>query len=249
MYKLKKKYPTLPVDWEVGILVEIDKTFYSLVDKKYRQHYLYIYDVENNPEYWEKVVEKDYEILSILLRKSTKHEKRIVDNNDSEDYIISLINCDGNSIHSVKRLSDGEVFTVGDTTKEGKILDFDFPGSGKSECRYKIELQVLGGNWRMLAKAVKVVKVELGRTEDTGKPVYDGDKVFLLTSSWTCPEVVMSVNDYFKTPPRLFEHKKKAEEWILFNKKSFSINDIVRLCGPGYKKGLVEHLEKTDNGS
>jgi hypothetical protein len=93
----------------IGFTIEPDKSY----DNRYHINYL-IFDPKIHPEFWEPVVEKDYEILSVLIRRSDKHQQKIVDANDSVDYITSLINCDGNSIHSVKRLSDGEIFTIGD---------------------------------------------------------------------------------------------------------------------------------------
>jgi hypothetical protein len=61
------------------------------------------------PEYWEEVIEKDYEILSYIKKGSktcTTTKRRGGENH--EKYW---------NIHSVKRLSDGEVFTVGDRVK------------------------------------------------------------------------------------------------------------------------------------
>ena len=66
-YKLIKEYPGSP---ELGIIAE--------------ERYV----MKDQPEYWEEVVEKDYEILI----------SRVVPQ----------------EILSVKRLSDGEVFTIGD---------------------------------------------------------------------------------------------------------------------------------------
>lgn len=65
-------------------------------------------DVEHhnkkNLEFWEEVIEKDYEILSYI----SKLKNAIISSEDD------WINHGDWDIHSVKRLSDGEVFTVGD---------------------------------------------------------------------------------------------------------------------------------------
>lgn len=84
-YKLIKEYPGSD---HVGIVVSL-KTPNGLYEG-----YQYNYStkhVENNPKYWEEVIEKDYEIV-----KSCPIEGTIL---------------------SVKRLSDGKVFTVGDLIK------------------------------------------------------------------------------------------------------------------------------------
>lgn len=51
---------------------------------------------------WQEVVEKDYEILSWRNKNSKT--------------ISHLLSGKNHEIHSVKRLSDGEVFTIGDMT-------------------------------------------------------------------------------------------------------------------------------------
>ena len=70
-YKLKKKYPSLPKDWKEGMEVgQGDRgkhSWYSPCNGKYSDRMkLSIDEVENNPEYWEEVVEKNYEILSFI---------------------------------------------------------------------------------------------------------------------------------------------------------------------------------------
>ena len=72
------------------------------------------FNPENYPEFWELVVEKDYKILSILLQRSDKHQIHNVSEYKNTGYIEALLNCNGNKIHSVKRLSDSEIFTIGD---------------------------------------------------------------------------------------------------------------------------------------
>ena len=64
--------------------------------------------IENYPEFWEKVVEKDYEILNFIS----------TENNIAQ---LSYFTCENNftgnniwKIHSIKRKSDGEIFTIGD---------------------------------------------------------------------------------------------------------------------------------------
>jgi hypothetical protein len=91
-YKLIKEYPGSPK------LGEIVKGYgrdgwYS----KGEGHSTYDWrQVVNYPEYWEEVIEKDYEILTSRVVPYT--------------------------ILSVKRLSDGEIFMVGDSVEGGTIL-------------------------------------------------------------------------------------------------------------------------------
>ena len=72
--------------------------------------------IENYPEFWEEVVvEKDYEILSFISKEWCIAQ-------------LSYFTCENNftgndvwKIYSVKRLSDGGVFTIGDKTNFGLI--------------------------------------------------------------------------------------------------------------------------------
>ena len=73
------------------------------------------FNPENYPEFWEKVVEKNYEILSFISKEWCIAQ-------------LSYFTCENNftgndvwKIYSVKRLSDGEVFTIGDKTNFGLI--------------------------------------------------------------------------------------------------------------------------------
>jgi hypothetical protein len=78
--------------------------------------------VETHPEFWEEVIEKDYEIVSYVAK-------------DNPNYITTKrrgahLHEEYWKIHSVKRLSDGEVFTVGDkftgySSEETTIRSFD----------------------------------------------------------------------------------------------------------------------------
>lgn len=77
------------------------------------------FNPENYPEFWQPVVEKNYEILSIKCNKLS-----LLHFNNVESSINFMLKNDY-SIHSVKRLSDGEVFTIGDKIK--------FQGNGCSD--------------------------------------------------------------------------------------------------------------------
>jgi len=71
--------------------------------------------IENQPEFWEEVVEKDYEILKTCPIEGT--------------------------FYSVKRLSDGEIFTVGDKAKTVDI-------NGRHSIRqFKIKQKCFGKNF------------------------------------------------------------------------------------------------------
>ena len=159
-YKLVKEYPGS--DHE-GIIVSL-KTPNGLYEG-----YQYNYStkhVENNPEYWEEVVEKDYEIISYVAKDNpinitTKRRGAHL----HEDYW---------KIHSVKRLSDGEIFTVGDLIKtpytEGtRITKFQNPEGNE----YFIEIPT---GFARLSTIEKVKKQPIFLTHN-GKDIFVGDRI------------------------------------------------------------------------
>jgi len=96
-YKLIKTYPGSPLLGKV-LKPKIEK------DNEDTNNFFWEgswFNPNDFPEFWEEVFEKDYEILSQV----TKY-------NPLDDYKVT-----GTKIYSIKRLSDGEVFTLGDTIK------------------------------------------------------------------------------------------------------------------------------------
>jgi len=80
--------------------------------------------VEPSDKYWEEikeVVQKEYEILSFIDKPNTgrnyrKYTSNLFYSDDSAKlwYESELLKDEDVKIHSVKRLSDGEIFTIGD---------------------------------------------------------------------------------------------------------------------------------------
>jgi len=92
-YKLLKEYPGSP---ELGTIVK--ELYYVYKGLKHSPMY---------DEYWEEVVEKDYEILRYYSIENPSIGRTTCNSKLNDTY----------NIYSVKRLSDGEVFTIGDKAK------------------------------------------------------------------------------------------------------------------------------------
>ena len=73
-YKLKKLYPCLPDTWYVGLIVEKKYNVYNPNEAGVCCVTLDCDQVEKYPEFWEKVVEKDYEILSFIRTGSSNYD-------------------------------------------------------------------------------------------------------------------------------------------------------------------------------
>ncbi len=173
-YKLIKEYPGSPKIGAIAKSDKIDYVYYYLEKNSHTGIGTSI--IENNPEFWEEVVEKDYEVLSYIKKDNsaitTKRENGFFLNSmfkDSHGVYSDYQLLNTWNIYSVKRLSDGEIFTIGDIVEEyGEIRTFLLQNDKIfiNEKFMKISLP----------KLVKV-KQPLFKTED-GVDIYEGDNTF-----------------------------------------------------------------------
>lgn len=188
-----------------------------------------------HPKYWQKVEEVDYEILSFVAFGTTlKKDSQLKDTfceRDGFSPFFSLKNLTKTTnakIFSVKRLSDGAVFNIGDEistghfTKNAKInriaittINYQLQGIWVS---YK------GGSCA-LSGITKVNKTPLFTTED-GIEIFKGDKFSVVQLSTfhqinNCSYPLTNAIDW-----KCFSTKEEAKEYIIFNKSILSLNDI-----------------------
>jgi len=235
-YKLIKTYPGSPCfGTEIIEAADIRGRYFIK-----RSDIWFINNPEKYPEYWEEVVEKDYEILSFISTDKAIGEKPNViryiskDQYSIEDYLYKgdSVRSGAYLIHSVKRLSDSEIFTIGD-----KI---DWENISKSVVITKIELNreqiVVFAKYHsnmegsLPLKVITKIKQPLFTTED-GVDIYEGDDFWILDIlNFTVPveAVGRSFNNY-KDKYLDFSTKEKAEKYVLMNKKSLSPNDILKV--------------------
>ena len=94
-YKLIKEYPGSP---KLGTIT--DRTMY------FPEYY---------PSFWQPVVEKGYETLSLVASEKNPQHKKGSKFLHNKDYKFKNMHpTEFWDIYSVKRLSDGEIFTIGD---------------------------------------------------------------------------------------------------------------------------------------
>lgn len=213
-FKLIKEYPGSP---NLGTICE---------ERNNKSSFCYYFEgeknigitkdqVENQPEYWEEVIEKDYEIL--IARVAPQE------------------------ILSVKRLSDGEVFTIGDL-----ITGYSYEDARSIQtikiCRYTgiIKLEQDKG-FTELHSATKV-KNPIFLTHN-GKDIFEGDKVWYVNKEnfyydyiLAFPEVKFNseIRAYFLT-------RVEAEDYIEKNKPLFTTED-----GVDIRKGDKYYFVDTD---
>lgn len=112
-YKLIKKYPGSE---EVGTIFE--KEYHSLTYNLNGNYLIFLpkNEVENNPEFWEEVVAPDYEVTQVLYATAirTLYNGGYRNYPEGIGFDLKYLLSNGGKIHSVKRLSDEKIFTVGD---------------------------------------------------------------------------------------------------------------------------------------
>jgi hypothetical protein len=200
--------------------------------------------VEPSSEYWEEILSKDYEILSFRSKELSYYIPRIQKDGTYLDCPINSEKGSGASlewmlnereyyIESVKRLSDGEVFHLGDicfptSTPSNKlpISEIWFTQSGDLRLSSDNYTMSIGGLTKYEEPKV------LFKTLD-GQEMKFGDKFYVVdTKYFKIFEAEAGIT--FKTEKWIknsYADKKFAEEWILNNKPVLSLNDLLSVWG------------------
>ena len=224
-YKLIKEYPGSP---ELGFIVfdRINGMYHNIeTGNMYGSQH-----IENQSEFWEEVVKKDYEIL-----KSCPIEGTII---------------------SVKRLSDGEVFTLGDKIKvyqhgSTKTIDsIDLYGN-TSSMKEGIWLRYSTGSCHMTHIIKQKPQIYLTLN---GKDIFEGDTVWYVNKE-------NFYHDYIKAYPEVkfnseirayFLTQEEAKDYIERNYPRLSIEDCFKilqkwhLYGLGFKESIEKYVTKNN---
>jgi len=231
-YILKKEYPGSP---KLGYIDDLNKSGHNNQGEYVQSMY------DKNPEFWEKVVEKDYKILSLARFCSIK--PTITDVSDyGDEYIEAMLKCDNARIHSVKRLSDGEIFTIGDKLEHNMVIEsFKFENFGNGE-----KLTAQDKNGGRFLNELKKVKQKLFTTED-GVDIFKGDLVVCFDKDSFCirnKTYLFKEHDKNDKTYLFFSTKEKAEEYILYNKPLLTLRDIDELLCKNTSSYFLEKFKK-----
>lgn len=230
-YRLRKWYPSLPnrtknretfvkehhyyID-QYSLIIEGE--FVGEVSKE---------EVENHPEFWEKVKE-DYEILALKYTGDKENVAKILkDTCNIKSYLKGYAR-DSWKIYKVRRLSDGKVFTIGDKVKVqgGNPQTIEKFEIADDSLRFRFE----DGRGALLKyfrdpNDIKHYKEPLFTTEDD-VDIYEGDEYWYVTENNNInhnPKAHkrsgLGVNKHFST-------KEKAEAYVRRHKPRFSTEDI-----------------------
>jgi hypothetical protein len=195
------------------------------------------YNIRYDPlfsQYYEEVIEKDYEILSfkdlignLITKKGGRFLTSFHETEYKEKELIKSCN-----IHSIKRLLDGELFTVDDLvsdgSQEGKILRIRLANDGK----YQFSCALHNG-WTYFTSYKKTIK-PLFTTED-GVDIFRGSSYYNVNSLFNIKKckIIKDLTSFEKkvfynlNNNNCFSTRTAAEEYVLMNKPCLSINNIM----------------------
>lgn len=217
-YRLIREYPgSLSLNSVVSIEPKQETGYYS-----------------ENKEYWQEVkkeVKKKYEILKWSFDYNNEYK--------TKSPVGSALNYE---IFQVRRLSDSEIFTIGDRVKQSNVIHNNtFTITGFKFDVNNENLLVIGNGGIKLLKIEKV-KAPILITEDYVE-IYNNSPVYYVNSDYTFGWEGVILNNIYKkqTTGWYFSTREKADEYILLNKPVLSINDV--------KDNFVWHLNSANQSS
>ena len=203
-FKLIKEYPGSP---ELDDIINYNNKTNSARTLDGHNYYNGI-NPENYPEFWEEIVEKDYEILEVKGKYGaiSSYIKEL--DYDLKDKII----------FKIKRLSDSEIFTIGDKVNNGIIksifIPFEFGTTTVCiQCDNKKGIYL---------KDIQKIKQPLFTTEDC-VDIFEGDECYYVkfinynnTLGRPFEFIKINWNSFTYEPQyeKYFSTKEKAEEYI-----------------------------------
>lgn len=257
-YKLIKKYPGSP---ELGHIIDGGNIVYPEDRITRRNSGTWFVPISHfdDKEFWEEVVEEDYEILSYRQvyrgKIFVKNDRQQFKSDDGYTLYNPLKERTSITIHSVRRNNDGEIFTVGDT------IEYSYPDRDGIIVykKYSIEkiyllnnkdlIFYVGNGLNLGGKNLIKVKSTIFTTEDN-VDIYSGDKVYVVFSNYR--EGLFEITEtnyktYYRDSTKTFSCKEAADEYILRNKQCLSYNDVLDILENSSKVrvDLVRKLVKT----
>jgi len=187
----------------------------------------------------DEVVEKDYEILSFICKIDLNSLKKGIivsksknnpfyfksENNSIYDRESKFLKISHWDIHSIKRLSDGEVFTISDNTNKRNIIKFDLDNN---KIVYKSGLCIYTNEFGYDLSEIQKIKQPLFVTED-GVDIFEGDEYYKVLNETFLLLIMKNASTGESLKSKVFSTKEKAEEYILLNKPCLSLLEIKKV--------------------
>jgi len=207
-------------------------------------------------EYDAQFVKKDYEILSFKSKFGneiyTKNEDSLFTNgNIKPSTIEEMLDINKtNIIYSVKRLYDGEIFTIGDKVmyeNSGDIFIINY-----FTFYDKKQTKIVAGNsiatdpdnsdWSIINTLIKYKKQPLFKTED-GVDIYENDEYYCTNHQYNLYGPFKGVLKF--NVSKTFSTKKGAEAYIIMNKPCLSYKELTErdFIKPCNRNTLLEWIK------
>ncbi len=210
-------------------------------------------EIKSYTEFWEEVIEEDYEILELISPYGPLPYHPLNNKSAKENLLKEPFLGKRYQIKSVKRLSDGEVFTIGDkiiVQRRYEVIEsFDLGINIDNNLRIK------AGDTSWLLKSIEHIKQSLFVTEDNVE-IFEGDEFYFVTvldnnniyrsnKLWkVCKPSPMGFV-YEPKHDKYFSTKQKAEDYIVMHKKQFSLREILDVyMGNGNFEDKIKHKAK-----
>lgn len=255
-YKVIKLYPDCK--FKIGDILKPIHNYYTTG----------IWNYYNNPsvfpEFFEEIIEieKNYEVLS-YKHKNTGHtiSKRKNGlflssvNTENIGYFCesNYINSPNHEIYSIRRISDGEIFTIGDKIIHKNPVRYPIGIITKletvSDCIFVETNNYENGFNTNISLVNKFIKKPLFTTEDNVE-IFEGNIYYYVDisnihNSWIVKnDKAISIINYNNNDIKIFSTKEATEDYIIMNKPCISLQEILDkayLNKPIYKlKELVK---------
>lgn len=201
--------------------------------------------IEDQPEFWQKIDVTDFEILSFKIRGNPHGRCHLLHNGMydgwSKEYALDQLNKGIWAIQSIKRLSDSQVFTVGDQVRLSNTkstIRHDLLKIGKEklgECPEQLYMYIKGAQ----SSINNFTKVLPSFTTNDGHDVYFGDTFYYTGDK----RVLKGIVDNVFLPHNSYYHYANALEHLLRNESILSIEDIKLFISDECAKTLMELVE------
>lgn len=149
---------------------------------------------------------------------------------------------EGAKIHSVRRLSDGEVFTIGDKVES---VNRFYKGTWKIAefIAANDMIYVTGDNQAVNLFAIKKYQKQPLLTTEDGKDIYEGDEYWFVSDQYHLLHQI-TANNYLieRNKYKRFSTEEAAKEYILMNKPCLSVNDVEKICILMYSREDYEQI-------
>ena len=218
--------------------------------------------VEPSSEFW---TELSYEILSFrshrnrfynptIQKDGTYLDAEIMEFDGNGASLEWMLNEDEYYITSVKRLSDGEVFSIGDKIYfrglYGNNSEHKYDTIRGFDLKQDANLGILYHNGLVGLNKIEKYKEAILTTEDNVE-LFGGESIYSVTDDFQLCYTSIATKENVQGV-RVFAKKEVAEEHILMNKPILSLNDLLSVWGSDvemYKESILfqnfKNLAKT----